>query len=151
MNGAMLTGLPRLLPKAIAWAEGCAAEILAIGEPLNDFGRSLATRVGVQRPDLIRIQIVSHLPLPEDLELRQVALNAGLLGEGMIGMTLGYGVYICKGKESVRLASHEFRHVHQYEKAGSIANFLPLYLAQVAQYGYRDAAFEVDARAHEIG
>jgi hypothetical protein len=60
-------------------------------------------------------------------------------------------VYICKGKETAQLASHEFRHVHQYEKAGSIANFLPMYLAQVAQYGYRNAAYEVDARSHELG
>jgi hypothetical protein len=39
--------------------------------------------------------------------------------------------------------------VHQYEAAGSIAAFLPLYLQQIVLYGYERAPFEVDARAHE--
>ncbi len=42
-----------------------------------------------------------------------------------------------------RLLRHEFRHVHQYEKAGSISAFLPIYLGQI------DAPLEADARAHE--
>ena len=47
------------------------------------------------------------------------------------------------------LLSHEFRHVYQYEQAGSIAAFLPGYLQQVVQLGYANTAFERDAEAHE--
>ena len=40
-------------------------------------------------------------------------------------------------------------HVYQYEKAGSIAAFLPQYLQQIAIVGYANAPFEIDAREHE--
>jgi hypothetical protein len=68
----------------------------------------------------------------------------------MVGLTLGYSVLICQGHDSLRLLSHEFRHVHQYEQAGSIAAFLPGYLEQIAILGYANSTFEVDASAHEI-
>ena len=67
----------------------------------------------------------------------------------MVGLTLGYGVYVCHGHGSIRLLSHEFRHVYQYEHAGSIAAFLPAYLQQIVTVGYNNAPLEVDARAHE--
>lgn len=68
----------------------------------------------------------------------------------MVGLTLGYAVLICRGHEaSPRFLSHEFRHVHQYEAAGSIASFLPGYLQQIIAYGYPHAPSELDARAHE--
>jgi hypothetical protein len=58
-------------------------------------------------------------------------------------------VFACTGHVDPRLLRHEFRHVHQYEMAGSIIAFLPVYLGQIVQFGYRDAPLEVDARAHE--
>lgn len=142
--------LPAILPRAIAWANARSAGILAAGEPLSASGITIATAVGVSSPEKIRVLTVSALPLPEDPELKEVALATGLLGPGMIGMTLGYGIYVCDGHFSKRLISHECRHVHQYEVAGSIEKFLPLYLQQVALHGFHDAPFEADARAHEI-
>jgi len=56
---------------------------------------------------------------------------------------------ICHGHETVRLLSHEFRHVYQYEQAGSVAAFLPGYLLQIVERGYTSTTFEIDARAHE--
>lgn len=142
--------LPSLLPRAVAWAKARSTEILATGEPLSATDITLATAVGVTRPEKIRVLSVSALPLPEDPELKEVALATGLLGPGMIGMTLGYGIYVCDGHFSKRLISHECRHVHQYEVAGSIEKFLPIYLQQSALHGYHNAPFEADARAHEI-
>ena len=49
-----------------------------------------------------------------------------------------------------RLLSHECRHVFQYEQAGSIALFLPLYLDAIVRVGYENCPFEQDARAHEL-
>jgi hypothetical protein len=72
------------------------------------------------------------------------------LGPSGHGLTLGYAIYVCRGKESLRLFSHECRHVYQYEQAGSIEAFLPIYLRQVAMFGYANAPYEVDARAHEL-
>jgi hypothetical protein len=106
--------------------------------------------VGVDRPELIRISMVDRLPLPADPDLKSAALATGLLGHGMVGLTLYCGVYICHGHETVRSLSHEFRHVYQYEQLGSIAECLPVYLKQIVKYGYMKAPFEIDARANEI-
>jgi hypothetical protein len=105
--------------------------------------------VEVLRPELIRVVEIASIPLPDDPELKQAALVTGLLGPNMVGLTLGYGVYVCHGYGTVRLLSHEFRHVYQYEQAGSIGAFLPVYLQQIVTVGYNNAPFEVDARAHE--
>jgi hypothetical protein len=142
--------LPVLLPRAIDWANARSNEILAYGEPLTATGLRLAAAVGVANASRIRVCTVSALPLPEDPELRAVALETGLLGPDMIGLTLGYGIYVCNGHVDNRLISHECRHVYQYEAAGSIENFLPVYLRQIAECGYYDAPFEIDARDHEL-
>ena len=68
----------------------------------------------------------------------------------MVGLTLGYSIFIVRGHMSPRLLSHECRHVYQYETAGSISAFLPVYLQQIATVGYQSAPFEQDARAHEF-
>ena len=142
--------LPNLLPKAIAWAEKYSQEIATSGMPLNDSEISLAREVGVQRPDQIRISLVECLPLPKDPNLREAALQTGLLGPNMVGLTLGYSVMVCKGHLTKRILSHEFRHVYQYECHGSIAEFLPVYLQQIIEFEYANCPLEVDARAHEV-
>ena len=144
------SALPALLPRAIAWAEERAAEIASTGFPLGQSGLSLARRVGVIRPELIRISMVDRLPLPSDPDLQAAALATGLLGHGMVGLTLNYGIYLCHGHDTARLLSHEFRHVYQYEQLGSIAEYLPVYLKQIVDFGYMKAPFEIDARANEI-
>ena len=85
----LLSVLPVLLPRAIAWADARSSEILASCEPLSDTGLKLAAAVGVSDAARIRVSTVSALPLPDDPDLRQVALEVGLLGPNMIGLTLG--------------------------------------------------------------
>ena len=142
--------LPLLLPRAIAWAEATAADVAASGNPLDDTGVSIARAVGVQRPSLIRVLMVDRLPLPSDPELQAAALQTGLLGPTMAGLTLGYSILICHGQISLPLLSHECRHVYQFEQAGSIAAFLPLYLGSIVEVGYSNSPFEQDAREYEI-
>lgn len=142
--------LPRLLPKAIAWAETESAGAATFGVPLEPMRIRLARAVGVQHPEFVRVVEASSLPFPFDPELQSAALQTGLLGPGMAGLTLGYSVFILTGHRSNRLISHECRHVHQYEAAGSIASLLPIYLQQIVSYGYDKAPLEIDARAHEI-
>lgn len=143
--------LPELLPRAIAWAEGRAKRAHEVGVPLTLQEVEVARAVGVARPELVRVEMVGdRLPMPEDPELRAAAVEAGLLGPGMVGLTLGYSIFICRGHKTRRLLSHELRHVYQYEQCGSIAAFLPVYLMQVLENGYGNAAFERDARAHEL-
>ena len=141
--------LHRLIPRAIAWAEVLAADVASRGEVLDASGLSDARTVGVQRADRIRVLMVDRLPLPSDFELRAAALQTELLGPKMAGLTLGHSILICHAQLCRRLLSHECRHVFQYEQAGSIASFLPLYLESIVQVGYWDCPFEKDARAHE--
>jgi hypothetical protein len=142
--------LNAILPATIAWAEARSAEILRFGEPLWPEERRLAERVGVRAPDRIRLALVEAVPFPEEPHLAQAARALGLVGGGILGMTLGYGIYLCRSHRNARLISHECRHVHQYEEAGSIMAFLGVYLQQVATYGYCQAPLERDASAHEI-
>ncbi len=143
------TALPLLLPKAISWAEDQADSGANIGRPLSEIEFALAREVGVKQPERIHVVQVEMLPIPEDPTLHAAALQTGLLGPGMLGLTLGHSVFVCRGHESVRLLSHEFRHVHQYEQAGSIAAFLHSYLRQIVDVGYAAAPLEADARAYE--
>lgn len=143
--------LPRLLPGAIAWAEARAREVAATGVALNGAEAEIAARVGVQRPELIRVAVVESIPQPDDPTLRTAAIQTGLLRPDTVGLTLGYSIFVVRGHRSVSVLSHEFRHVHQYEAHGSIADFLPLYLQQIVEVGYDNALYELDAQAHEIG
>ena len=143
--------LPKLLPRAIAWAEDRAAKAAAVGTPLNASELEIARAVGVASPERVRVEMVGdRLPMPDDADLHAAAVQAGLMGPGMVGLTLGYAIFICRGHKTRRLLSHELRHVHQYEQHGSIAGFLPVYLEQVIEVGYGNAPFERDARAHEL-
>jgi hypothetical protein len=109
----------------------------------------VARNVGVVHPELIRVALVDVLPMPQDPMLRAAAVQKGLFGPDTAGVTLGYSVFLRRGRDTWSLLSHEFRHVFQYEQAGSIAAFLPIYLQQILQFGYANAPLELDARAHE--
>ncbi|RAS15466.1 hypothetical protein [Paraburkholderia bryophila] len=147
---SLATLLPQVLPGAIGWAQEQELKALATGAALTPQGIADARALGVLAPEKIRVVIAPALPLPDDAWLRSVALGTGLLGPGFTGLTLGYAIFIVHGHLTRRLLTHECRHVHQYEIAGSIAAFLPAYLGQIATVGYDAAPFEVDARQHEI-
>jgi hypothetical protein len=98
----------------------------------------------------VRVLVVDAIPLPDEPHLKAAAMQVGLSQAWAAGMTLGHAVLVRRGYENdVRLLSHEFRHVAQYEAAGSVRAFLAVHLEHLAKYGYDDAPFELDARAHE--
>ena len=146
----LAASLPALLPRAIAWAEAQARSALEAGTRLGAAELALARSAGVRNPENIRISVVDRILPPDDAKLRAAALEAGLLAPDTLGLTLGYAVLIRRGHQATpRLLSHEFRHVFQYERAGSIAAFLPVYLHEIVTHGYVRAPSEIDARAHE--
>jgi hypothetical protein len=145
----LAAALPRLLPLAIPWVESQEADALATGLPLTVIQLALAKAVGVGDASRVRIKSVNWLPQPAHPELRAAADQTGLLGPNMAAVTFGYAIFIRPGFETNRLVSHELRHVHQYEAAGSIAAFLTVYLAQIVSVGYGQAPLELDARRHE--
>jgi Domain of unknown function (DUF4157) len=142
--------LPLLTPLAVEWARRVSSQAAAVGLPLAPEHAEVARRIGVGHPEDVRIFVSSELPFPDHPMLRAAALETGLLGPNMAGLTLGHTIFIRDGQYSFRLLSHELRHVAQYEAAGSIDAFLPQYLAQIVEFGYDAAPYEVDARSHEI-
>ena len=142
--------LPKLLPHAIEWVEFRSAEILSKGQPLTAAGIKVARSVGVLDAKTIRVELVESLPLPDDQMLRDVALQTGLLGPDMAGVTFGHGIYACRDHVTNTLLAHECRHVFQYEDAGSIAVFLPVYLQAIVEFDYWECPFDVDARKYEF-
>ncbi|WP_322064909.1 hypothetical protein [Burkholderia ubonensis] len=143
--------LPGALHAAVAWAEAQAARGLAQGAPLTPALADDARAVGVAQPERIRVVSAAQLPFPDEPALTELAREAGLLSPGTIGLTLGHAVFVLQGHDTRRLLTHEFRHVHQYEAAGSIGAFLARYLREIATVGYDAAPLEADARRHEIG
>jgi hypothetical protein len=142
--------LPIMTPRIVDWAEDHAAGVLRSGSVAPAELQALARKVGVREPSRIRIAVVDRIPLPEDGALKLAAGQVGLSQSSAAGMTLGYAVIIHRGYErDLRLLSHEFRHVAQYEESGGIRAFLAIHLPHLLQFGYEDSPFEVDARAHE--
>ena len=142
--------LPVVLPRVIEWATRESQRILQCGQPLKEQDIAIARAVGVAEPERIRVRLVPAVPAPEDTELEQLALDKNLIGPNTAGLTLGYGIFIVQGQLHLRLLSHECRHVHQVEVAGGLEAFLPQYLRQIAEFGYDDATYELDARLHEL-
>jgi len=81
--------LPQLLPLAIAWAEAESQAAAQSGAPLTSVEQQLARTVGVEHPEFVRVALVSHLPQPQHPQLCMAAQQTGLLGPGMVGLTLG--------------------------------------------------------------
>jgi len=146
----LVVALPLLLPRAIAWAETQAELVRRTGTALSIKQMAVARVVGVKHPERIVVLTVDTPPMPDDPMLREAAVQTGFLGPSMAGLTLGHSILIVRGQMSLRLLSHECRHVHQYEQYGSIANFLPAYLSQIATVGYDNAPLEIDATQHEL-
>jgi hypothetical protein len=149
MGFDLIAALPQLMPRAIAWAEAQSRKAAEKGEALSEEGMAIAREVGVQHPELVRVVLVEELPFPEDPFLKEAAIQTGLLGPHMAGLTLGHSILVVQGTLDRRLLSHECRHVHQYEEHGSIGAFLRVYLQQIATVGYINAPLEQDARAYE--
>ena len=141
--------LPQLVALAAEWAQRVSAQAALTGAKLSPDEIRIASRVGVSSPGKVRIAVGKPFPYPEDPVLRSAAMQTGMLGPTMAGLTLGHTIFV-SAPPSIRLISHELRHVAQYEAAGSIQAFLSAYLAQIVHFGYEDAPYEVDARSHEL-
>jgi hypothetical protein len=142
----LLVLLPKLLPLAAQWVQSQEAEILAHGIPLTPSQQKDAKDAGVKISEKVRLQVVRDIPVPADPVLSKVARETGLLGPGTAGLTLRYGIYIRHGAQLDReLHVHEFVHVGQYERLGSIEAFLGLYLKECVDPGYPFGPMEQEA------
>jgi hypothetical protein len=146
MNMDLSQHLSTLISLASSWAETQSNHILRFGIALSEDQLELARIVGVQKPERIRLMLVSEIAEPEHEILRAACKQLNFLGPDTEGLTLYYGIYIKKRLQLNRkLLAHEFRHVAQYEQQASILSYLSIYIPELLRYGYTNAPFEVDA------
>lgn len=126
--------------------------ILKKGRRLTPHQRANAKKAGVTRPERIRVLVVTAVPPPKGLLLSTVAKLVGASGPDVAGATYGYGIMIredCgKYQENRELYLHEFVHVAQMEKAGSLRAFLSEYLKECIIPGYPHGRLEKQADRH---
>lgn len=134
-----------IVNSASAWALQLNKEVLLAGRPLNQAEIKIASAVGVNHPENIRLLELSEIPEPTFLGSDAFKIKAGLSSAYGAGLSVGYAVLIKTGMLSKRLLAHEFRHVYQFEICGSIESMTEKYLKELAYYGYLNAPMEVDA------
>lgn len=136
----------RLLPLAVEWAKKQEEIILGNGQYLNEDLCTIATKIGVVHIEKVRTLLVSEIPLPEDLILREACNQTQIISPSTIGLTLNYGIFIRTDCALDRkLYIHELVHVTQYEKLGGILQFLKQYLYEIVTIGYSQAPMEQEA------
>ncbi|KIE59156.1 hypothetical protein A946_03900 [Methylacidiphilum kamchatkense Kam1] len=138
-----------LIARGISWAKKVVEEQAKEGRLLSDSELIVAKKVGVRYPERIRIVFVDQIPHPEDPQLLEIAQSYGLSFPSMIGLALGYTIFIRNNNFSEKLLAHECRHVYQFEQAGSIESYLQNYLQSLLPNGYANSPYEKDAQAWE--
>jgi hypothetical protein len=144
--------MPLFLPAATRWVKTHEEAILKNGETLKAGQLNDAQQAGVADPEKIRVAFVDSIPLPGN-SLQGLAKWTGLLSPRTAGLTLGHGTYIRSDFRDDRyLLVHEFVHVGQYERLGSIEAFLNDYLRECLEVGYPLGPLEQEAidRAHSL-
>ncbi len=105
-----------------------------------------AAKMGVARPERIRLLRVERIPVLNGGFIRLLARWFPAISTNTVGLTLGHGIYIRSPWWGDRgLIAHECVHVGQYERCGSVADFLTKYFTQCIEDGYPDAAMEQEA------
>ncbi len=113
-----------------------------------------ALQAGVRDYSKIRILAVDRIPLPEDEELAGAARYSHIITDASRGVAIGHGIIVRADSWNDReLLIHQFVHVAQCERSGSLEEYIRAYLSD-----RRDCAkftvgwFEQEARgrAREI-
>lgn len=143
----ILSQFDAILNLATEWAEIQEKKILQSGIQIDSrLLLSDAKKAGVVHINTVRILAVQTIPGPDHPLLMEACNQMGFFPSRMSGLTLGYGIYIkstCQKDHSLCL--HELVHVVQYERFGTIKNFLRQYLSEIVQHGYNVAPLEIEA------
>jgi hypothetical protein len=135
------------LPLGTRWVRKQEAAILREGRPLREWERLWAQKVGVRRPEEVRILPVPRVPTPGQFFTIIFNRVFGLLSEGPTGMAVNYGIYLeASQATNPSLLVHELTHVAQFERLGGVEEFLREYLTQCVRDGYWDSDLEQEAR-----
>lgn len=142
--GLALTLAAGVAPATARWAQEQERRILAEGAPLSEEALEFARKLEIEEPEGIRVLEVNVVPMPVPQAVVRLAQKWGLPVVSPAGMTLGRGIYIVPGYQSV--IPHELVHVEQYQRLGGIEPFMKVYLRECLVHGYFAAPLEVEAR-----
>lgn len=136
-----------LLPWITWWVRRHERLILGTGRPLQSPEMDWALKVGVNQPVRVRVLSVPEIPMPVPRWIQRLGASFSFACHAPAGMTLGHGVYVSDlcGNDPALLV-HEFVHVGQYERFGSVKSFLRQYLWECLSAGYESAPLEREAR-----
>ncbi|MCG6972723.1 MAG: hypothetical protein LJE66_06230 [Desulfobacterales bacterium] len=135
-----------VLPIASEWAEAKEKVVLKNGDPLSNSQIEDAKRVGVLRPERVRMLRVPQIPFPKHPVLKSAAESIQLFTPDAVSLTVRYGIFIHSDFSDDRcLIIHELVHTSQYEKLGGFLPFIRKYLLQLINIGYPDAPLEQEA------
>ena len=138
------------LPLVVEWVKQQEQYILDAGIPLNNDQKIDAHLIGIRNIDKVRLLEVDRIPNPQNPILQKLGKEVGLLSEHTIGVSFRYGIYVKKGYLDQRtLIAHELVHTMQYERLGSIENFLKEYITECILVGYPNGKLEMEARNFE--
>jgi hypothetical protein len=139
------------LPLACAWAAAQERNITRDGVALTPGQVADARRIGVAKPEQVRLRVADKVPPSLSWVLERLAKPTGLVSEHTIGMTLRYGIFIRADHWGERrLLVHELAHTAQYERLGGFRPFLEVYLAECfTPPGYPFGALEEEAKRIE--
>ncbi len=142
---ALIEQIEQLLPAAEQFVLENESEAMESGVPLTGPQLTIASDIGIENPEKVRIYYVDKLPFPEDPELAVLAKKFGYSSPLMGAYTYGYGVWM-KGslKNDKELFAHELIHVRQAEQMG-VREQTKQYLMQLYIYGYQNAPMELEA------
>jgi hypothetical protein len=141
-----LAEIPTLLPILIDWGERMEKRALSEGIAVNDILRNAATILRIKDIGAVRILAVPSICEPENQRIVALAAALGLSFSNLGGITFGHGILVHRSyAQDNALLTHELVHVRQYEQAGTIARYLPVYVQQLIQYGYQNMPLEREA------
>lgn len=137
-----------LLPQYIDWASETDEKGLDTGIPLDSRELLLASDIGIEHPEKVRLVYVDEIPFPyENFALKTLGEALGFIGEGIVNnaQVFGYSIYIRNGYELSRSRlAHELVHVRQIERS-SLDKIITQHFSDLAVYEYEKTPLEAEA------
>ena len=133
---SLLNSLPALMPVAYAFAEEQEAIIREKGEPLSELGQIDARRIGIKKPELVRIMKVPVLPQPNNDNALFIARQIGFYQAHSPALTFGHSICVRLDLATCRRTLvHELVHVGAIRAAGWHSPFFGRVLKRVHRSG----------------
>jgi hypothetical protein len=131
------------IPKAVQWVTQIEQDCMEIGHQLSPQSKRDARTLGVEQIDLVRVMVLTAIPLPNDRDLRKFVLQTAICSNR--GIAFGRGIVLKTGDYYRRLIAHKLAHVMQYERFGGIEPFLVCYIPESFPPHYPNGPLEQEA------